>query len=67
MARTKYMLNELEDTNCTFKWICIIRNKFRKNKRTRTYTTLAATDWENLRKGQPVTCDTKKLKEFTGT
>jgi len=48
MARTKYMLNELEDT--LYRNGLYYRNKFKKTKEQELH--YAAQDWENLRKGQ---------------
>ena len=53
LARTKYMLDQLEPTLYLNGYY--YQNKFRKNKEQNLH--LAATDWENLRKGQPVTYD----------
>ena len=50
MARTKYMLNELEDT--LYRNGLYYRNKFKKTKEQELH--YAAQDWENLRKGQPM-------------
>ena len=50
MARTKYMLNELEDT--LYRNGLYYRNKFKKTKEQELH--YAAQDWENLRKGQPI-------------
>ena len=53
LARTKYMLDQLEPTLYLNGYY--YQNKFRKNKEQNLH--LAATDWENLRKGQPATYD----------
>ena len=53
LARTKYMLDQLEPTLYLNGYY--YQNKFRKNKEQNLH--LAATDWENLRKGQLVTYD----------
>jgi len=53
LARTKYMLDQLEPTLYLNGYY--YQNKFRKNKEQNLH--LAATDWENLRKGQLATYD----------
>ena len=50
LARTKYMLNELEDT--LYRNGLYYRNKFKKTKEQELHD--AAQDWENLKKGQPI-------------
>jgi DNA helicase-2/ATP-dependent DNA helicase PcrA len=50
MTRTKYMLNELEDT--LYRNGLYYKNKFKKTKEQQLH--YAAQDWENLRKGQPL-------------
>jgi DNA helicase-2/ATP-dependent DNA helicase PcrA len=50
LARTKYMLNDLEDT--LYRNGYYYRNKFKKTKEQELH--YAAQDWENLRKGQPL-------------
>ena len=50
LARTKYMLNDLEDT--LYRNGLYYINRFKKTKEQELH--YAATDWENLRKGQPL-------------
>ena len=50
LARTKYMLNDLEDT--LYRNGYYYKNKFKKTKEQELH--YAAQDWENLRKGQPM-------------
>jgi len=72
LARTKYMLNDLEDT--LYRNGLYYKNRFKKTKEQELH--YAAVDWENLRKGQPIAykqieriysymknnCDKDKLK-----
>jgi DNA helicase-2/ATP-dependent DNA helicase PcrA len=72
LARTKYMLNELEET--LYRNGYYYKNRFKKTKEQELHN--AAVDWENLRKGQPMSykqieriysymsnnCDKTKLK-----
>ena len=53
MARTKYMLDNLEEDLYLKGYY--YQNKFRKQREHTLH--LAALDWENLRKGQPITYD----------
>ena len=50
LARTKYMLSDLEDT--LYRNGLYYINRFKKTKEQELH--YAATDWENLRKGQPL-------------
>jgi len=50
LTRTRYMLNELEDT--LYRNGFYYKNKFKKTKEQELH--YAAVDWENLRKGQPL-------------
>ena len=50
LARTKYMLNELEDI--LYRRGLYYKNKFKRTKEEGLHT--AVVDWENLRKGQPL-------------
>ena len=50
LARTKYMLNELEDV--LYRQGLYYKNKFKRTKEEGLHT--AVVDWENLRKGQPL-------------
>ena len=60
LARTKYMLNELEDT--LYRKGYYYQNKFRKTKEQNLH--IAATDWENARKGTMLSHD-QCMKIFT--
>jgi DNA gyrase/topoisomerase IV subunit B len=60
LARTKYMLNELEDT--LYRKGFYYKNKFKRTKEQNLH--IAATDWENARKGTMLSHD-QCMKIFT--